>query len=74
MKRKQFIKLTGATGTFTMLGGAAWLLQSCNGQNKNSMHNNGDYYFGGMHMGWWFLMLVLLIGILVLFNNSRKRK
>ena len=41
MKRKQFIKLTGATGTFTMLGGAAWLLQSCNGQNKNSMHNNG---------------------------------
>jgi FtsP/CotA-like multicopper oxidase with cupredoxin domain len=41
MKRKQFIKLTGATGTFTMLGGAAWLLQSCTGQNKNGMHNNG---------------------------------
>jgi blue copper oxidase len=41
MKRKQFIKLTGATGAFTVIGGAAWLLQSCNGQNKNDMHNNG---------------------------------
>ena len=41
MKRKQFIKLTGATGTFTLVGGAAWLLQSCNGQNKNVMHNKG---------------------------------
>ena len=40
MQRKQFIKLTGATGTFTMLGGTAWLLQSCTGQNKNGMHNN----------------------------------
>ncbi len=40
MKRKQFIKLTGATGTCTMLGGAAWLLQSCNGQNKNGMRSN----------------------------------
>ena len=40
MKRKQFIKLTGATGTFTMLGGAAWLLQSCNEQNKNAMAAN----------------------------------
>ena len=39
MKRKQFIKLTGATGTFTMLGGAAWLLQSCNEQNKGDMHS-----------------------------------
>ena len=34
MQRKQFIKLTGATGTFAMLGGTAWLLQSCNGPAK----------------------------------------
>ena len=40
MQRKQFIKLTGATGTFTMLGGAAWLLQSCNEQNKNGLRSN----------------------------------
>lgn len=40
MQRKQFIKLTGATSAFTMSGGAAWLLQSCNGQNKNDMPAN----------------------------------
>jgi len=37
MRRIQFIKLTGATGAFTFIGGAAWLLQSCNEQNKNRM-------------------------------------
>ena len=40
MKRKQFIKLTGATGAFTLAGGGAWLLQSCNEQNKNDMAAN----------------------------------
>lgn len=40
MQRKQFIKLTGATGTFTAIGGFAWLLQSCNEQNKNGMGSN----------------------------------
>ena len=38
------------------------------------MDNNGQYHFGGMHAGWWVLMLVVLIGILVLINNSRKGK
>ena len=38
------------------------------------MQNNRDYFFGGMHMGWWFLMVVVLIGVLVLFKNSRKGK
>ncbi len=38
------------------------------------MNRNGDYYFGGMHMGWWFLMLIVLIGVLVMFKNSRKGK
>ena len=41
MQRKKFIKLTGATGVFTMFGGTAWLLQSCNGQNNMEMSANG---------------------------------
>ena len=41
MKRKQFIKITGATGAFTLLGGTSWLLQSCsNEQNKKAMSSN----------------------------------
>ncbi len=40
MQRKNFIKLTGASGVFTLLGGTAWLLQSCNGQNKMEMPAN----------------------------------
>ena len=32
------------------------------------MNRNGDYYFGGMHMGWWFLMLIVLIGVLVILK------
>ncbi|MCY7423272.1 MAG: multicopper oxidase domain-containing protein [Chitinophagaceae bacterium] len=40
MQRKKFIKLTGATGVFTMFGGTAWLLQSCNGQNNMDMSAN----------------------------------
>lgn len=38
------------------------------------MHNNGDYYFWGMHMGWWFLMLVVIIAIIGWLSWSRKRK
>ena len=42
MQRKQFIKITGATGAFTLLGGTSWLLQSCNNeQNKKDMLSNG---------------------------------
>ena len=37
MQRKKFIKLTGATATFTMVGGTAWLLQSCNGSAKKDI-------------------------------------
>ena len=37
MQRNQFIKLTGATATFTILGGTAWLLQSCNGPGKKDV-------------------------------------
>jgi hypothetical protein len=38
------------------------------------MHNNGDYYYWGMHMGWWLFILVIAIVITGMFFNSRKRK
>jgi Sec-independent protein translocase protein TatA len=38
------------------------------------MHNNGDNYFWGIHMGWWSFMLVVVIVLVVLFGWSRKRK
>ena len=38
------------------------------------MHNNGNYYFWGMHMGWWIFMLVAVIAIVGWFSWSRKRK
>ena len=38
------------------------------------MHDNGNYFFGGMHMGWWFLILVIVIAIVVWFGRSRNRK
>jgi len=37
------------------------------------MHNNGDYYWG-MHMGWWFVVLITVIVLMVFFINTRKRK
>ena len=37
-------------------------------------HHNGNFYFGGMHMGWWFLILVLAIVIVGGISWSRKRK
>ncbi len=38
------------------------------------MHNNGDYYYWGMHMGWWLFMLVFFFAMLVWFASFRKRK
>ena len=38
------------------------------------MHNNGDNYFGGMHTGWWFVLLAAIIVIAVLFSWLRKGK
>lgn len=40
MQRKQFSKLTGATGAFTVIGGVSQLLQSYNGNNKTNIQNN----------------------------------
>jgi len=41
-------------------------------KNKTLMH--GDYYFGGMHAGWWALIFVLVIAMATGLNWSRKRK
>tara|TARA_R110000868_G_scaffold145181_5_gene365330 strand:- start:20448 stop:20648 length:201 start_codon:yes stop_codon:yes gene_type:complete len=51
-------------------------LSSCKQDTEvnNMMHNNGDYHYGGMHMGWWFFALVIVILIIVLFMNFQKRK
>jgi len=38
------------------------------------MNNNGDYYFGGMHMGWWVFILVAVVALVVWFGRSRARK
>lgn len=40
MKRKEFIKLTGVTSAFTVIGGVSWLLQSCNRDNNTSTRNS----------------------------------
>ncbi len=37
-------------------------------------HDNGDFYYWGMHMGWWFFMLVIVIAIVGWVSWSRKRK
>ena len=38
------------------------------------MDNNGGYSYWGMHMGWWFFTLVVVIAIVGWFTWSRKRK
>ena len=38
------------------------------------MHNNENYYFWGMHMDWWFFMLIAVIAIAGWIGWSRKRK
>lgn len=37
-------------------------------------HNNGDYFLGGMHAGWWILILVLIIVFVGGFSRYRKGK
>lgn len=37
-------------------------------------NNHGNYSFWGMHMGWWFFILVVVIAIVGWFSWSRKRK
>ena len=38
------------------------------------MHNNENYHFWGMHMGWWVFILVIVILIAGWITWSRKRK
>ena len=38
------------------------------------MENHGGYYYWGMHMGWWVLMLIAVIAIAGWIGWSRKRK
>ncbi len=38
------------------------------------MHDNSNYILGGMHMGWWVVMLVIVIAVVVWFSRSRNRK
>jgi hypothetical protein len=39
------------------------------------MHdNNGSYYFGGMHMGWWILILVAVVAVVGWLIGTRKGK
>jgi hypothetical protein len=37
------------------------------------MDNHGSYYYWGMHMGWWGLILLVLIAV-GWIGWSRKRK
>jgi lipoprotein signal peptidase len=37
-------------------------------------HNNGNYSFWGMHMGWWFFMFVVVIAIIIWYGRSRKNQ
>jgi Sec-independent protein translocase protein TatA len=38
------------------------------------MHNNRDYYSGGMHVGWWILILVAVVVIVAVFGRDQKTK
>ena len=38
------------------------------------MQNNGDYYFGGMHIGWWILILIVVSVLVGGFRWFRKRQ
>jgi len=37
------------------------------------MHNNENYYFWGMHVGWWIFALVVIV-IVGWVGWARKRK
>lgn len=38
------------------------------------MDNNEGYHVWGMHMGWWFFILVAVIAVIGWVGWSRKRK
>jgi hypothetical protein len=38
------------------------------------MHNNEQYHFWGMHVGWWIFALVLVVAFAGWSVQSRKRK
>lgn len=40
---------------------------------KIMMDNHGSYYYWGMHMGWWVLIVVIVIAIFG-FTRFRRRK
>jgi putative membrane protein len=33
---------------------------------------HGDYWMWGMHAGWWFFLLIVLIGVFWIFSASRR--
>jgi Sec-independent protein translocase protein TatA len=37
------------------------------------MDHNGSYYYWGMHMGWWVLILVIVIAIFGFTRFQRKK-
>lgn len=51
-------------------------LTSCNQNTGNSemMHNNGHSYYWGMHVGWWLFALLIVIILIMVFINMKKRK
>jgi len=38
------------------------------------MQNNGELHFWGMHLFWWFLILVFVFTIVVMLKGFRKGK
>ncbi len=38
------------------------------------MHNNMDNYFWGMHMGWWFLLLIVVTAFVVFYGRYERKK
>jgi LPXTG-motif cell wall-anchored protein len=42
--------------------------------DHNMLHGNGDYFFGGIHMFWWILLLIVIFAILFWVFRFRKRE
>lgn len=38
------------------------------------MHNGDGFYWGGIHMFWWLLIILCFFAMLGWFSWSRKRK
>ncbi len=38
------------------------------------MHRDGGFHFWGMHAGWWFFALFIVIALIVFIFNFKKRK